>query len=36
VPFALTSFGLEDPKKFRGKVSTAIERGLKPLMRWRR
>ena len=31
VPFALTSFGLEDPKKFRGKVSTAIERGLKPV-----
>ena len=30
VPFALTSFGLEDPKKFRGKVTTAIERGLKP------
>jgi imidazolonepropionase-like amidohydrolase len=30
IPFALTSFGLEDPKKFRSKVTTAIERGLKP------
>ncbi|HET9326310.1 MAG TPA: amidohydrolase family protein [Candidatus Eisenbacteria bacterium] len=30
VPFALTAHGLDDPKKFRGKVTTAIERGLKP------
>ncbi len=30
VPFALTTTGLEDVKKFRAKVTTAIERGLKP------
>jgi imidazolonepropionase-like amidohydrolase len=30
VPFAFTSQGLKDPKTFRARVATAIERGLKP------
>jgi imidazolonepropionase-like amidohydrolase len=30
VPFALTAQGLKDPKQFRARVATAIERGLKP------